>query len=124
EEEADAAELANAVLIVSAELIDRHDDVLLKFFLRIGGVAGTEGEVDATIRIDGVDGVALRNADRGWIDEESALGVESEAADVVLVDVVVEGVPLGGIDGIEFIDLGKVEALEGWEGLAGHADFF
>ena len=45
------------------------------------------------------------------IDEQGLLGIETEAVDVEVLDVVVKAVVLRRIHGIEFVDLHKVEAL-------------
>ncbi len=95
EEETDAAQLADAMLVLHTPLIDRFEHEFLSAFKLIGGLTVAERQVHMIVGPD-----LSKSAKSGFrsnlrrIDKQSLRSVEPESLDVEVLDVIVEAVVL------------------------------
>jgi len=113
---ADAAHGADLGFVFGAVLIHAGDNFLLHLFEAGLGLTGAKREIDDFVRKGLRRGLAFGHTETPGVDEQGFFRIESEAADIEGIDIVVEAVDLGGIDRVEFIDLHEAQA--------GHLRFF
>jgi len=110
EEKADAAQGADLRLVLRAILVDAGNDLLLHLFKAGFRLPGPQREVNDLIRKDLRQGFALGHAEAPGVDEQGLAGIQTKAADIERIDIMMKAVDLGGTDGIKLIDLDEAQA--------------